>query len=240
VGTWLCCQEEDSDDDSEDEDEDEEEARPLKRLAAGAAPTPARTTNATASITSCHAVAHRLNCAWGGSCCMEAAPSTAHIDPGLLAILFLKRPALYVCVLCLAGGVGAGRPLAVGVHDHGEDSDGDIDPLKDVPKSERQKRKDKLRRVRDKEAAIDARKRKKEGDFEVRLQRARAARAAQLARHRGVCFLSSVKMDLSYLGAFPKGRNWRVVVASRFPAAHVLCMLVASAWHVTGHWRRGC
>ena len=47
------------------------------------------------------------------------------------------------------------------------DSDGDIDPLRDIPKSERQKRKDKLRKVREKDAAIDARKRKKDGDFEV-------------------------------------------------------------------------
>lgn len=51
--------------------------------------------------------------------------------------------------------------------DLGLDSDGDVDPLRDVPKSERQKRKDKLRRAREKESVIDARKRKKEGDFEV-------------------------------------------------------------------------
>ena len=51
--------------------------------------------------------------------------------------------------------------------DLGSDSDGDVDPLRGVPKSERQKRKDKLRKAREKESIIDARKRKKDGDFEV-------------------------------------------------------------------------
>ena len=80
--------------------------------------------------------------------------------------MLLSKHCAVVWILAAAGGAGFGGPVPLDMGG-GSDSDGDIDPLRDVPKSDRQKRKDKLRKVRDKEAVLDARKRKKEGEFEV-------------------------------------------------------------------------
>lgn len=47
------------------------------------------------------------------------------------------------------------------------DSEGDIDPLKSVPKSERQKRKEKLKKQRERERELEERGKRKESQFEV-------------------------------------------------------------------------